>query len=299
MRPALALRSSSRERLWGAAENLALMPHASHPRRQLLALSLLPMCLSAWGEGVPLSLQVPAAQAYSRHGAYFMDLLRLALVKTGAGEPPPRFSHPSTDLPRERLRQMLQDGRLDLLWGSTSPEREAQALSVRFDLFQGANELRRLLVRAADLPALRQVRTLEALQRWRAGSGAYWSDAGILRANGFKVETASKFELLFPMLKAGRFDFIPRTREEIRDELARHAGQGFAELPGLALQYRQPLYFFVTPAKPWLAQRLQRGLEMAAADGSFDALFGAQPALQAALADQRAYRGLRLQLRAP
>ncbi|HEY0955280.1 MAG TPA: hypothetical protein VGE36_11015 [Roseateles sp.] len=274
------------------------MPHASHPRRQLLALPLLPMCLPAWGGDAPVSLQVPAAQGYSRHGAYFVDLVRLALGKTGSGEPPPRFSHPPTDLPRERLRQMLQDGRLDLLWSTTSPEREAQALPVRFDLLKGANELRLLLVRAADLPALRHVRTLQALRRWRAGSGTYWSDAGILRANGFKVETASKFELLFPMLKAGRFDFIPRTREEIRDELDRHAGQGLAELPGLALQYRQPLYFFVTPGKPWLAQRLQRGLELAAADGSFDALFMAEPGLKKALADLRAYPGRRLQLRA-
>lgn len=142
------------------------------------------------------------------------------------------------------------------------------------------------------------MRTLEALRRLRAGAGTFWSDTQILRANGFTVETTIKFDSLFRMLKAGRFDFIPRTREEIDAELAFHAGQGFAELPGLALQYRQPLYFFVARDKPQLAERLLRGLNLAAADGSFDALFMAEPGLKAALAQLRGYAGLRLQLKA-
>jgi len=149
-------------------------------------------------------------------------------------------------------------------------------------------------VRAAALPALSALRSLDALRRLHAGAGTYWSDARILRVNGFTVETTPKSEPLFRMLKAGRFDFIPLTRDEIDAELRQHAD--LAELPGVALQYRQPLYFFVAPARPQLAERLQRGLAVAAADGSFDALFMAQPELKTALALLRDYKGLRLQL---
>jgi Bacterial extracellular solute-binding proteins, family 3 len=273
------------------------MPIRSCLRRQLLVLPLAAGLPPARGASPPLTLRVPDPDAYSAHGHFYIELLKLALRKTGEAEPPPTLIHASPGLPRARLRQMLQDGQLDLLWSSTTPEREAQALPVRFDLLKGTGELRFLLVRAADLPRLREVRTLDALRQLKAGGGTYWSDVQILRANGFTVETTPKYELVFRMLKAGRFDFIPRTREEIDDELRAHAADGFAELPGLALQYRQPLYFFVSRDKPQLAERLLRGLKLAAADGSFDALFMALPGLRAGLAQLRGYTGLRLQLR--
>jgi hypothetical protein len=266
-------------------------------RRALLALPLAAALPSARGAGTPLTLRLPDANAYSAHGHFFIEALKLALSKTGDGEPAPILVHAAPDLPRPRMRQMLQDGQLDLMWSTTTPEREARALPVRFSLLKGTNELRFLLVRAADLPALRQLRTLEAVRRLRAGAGTYWSDAQILRINGFNVETAPKSDSLFRMLKAGRFDFLPRTREEIDDELQHFADQGFAELPGVALLYKQPLYFFVAPDKPWLAERLQRGLALAAADGSFDALFMAEPGLKAALAQLHDYAGVKLQLR--
>jgi ABC-type amino acid transport substrate-binding protein len=274
------------------------MPTPSCLRRQLLALPLAAALPAARGAAPPLTLRLPDPQAYSAHGEFYIEALKLALAKTGDGEPPPTLVHAAVDLPRERLRQMLVDGQLDLLWSTTTPEREAQALPVRFNLLKGTNELRFLLVRAADVPALRQLRTLDAVRRLVAGAGTYWSDAQILRANGFNVETTPKFDALFRMLKAGRFDFIPRTREEIDIELQRFADLGLAELPGVALQYRQPLYFFVARDRPQLAERLLRGLNLAAADGSFDALFLAQPGLKAALAQLRGYAGLKLQLRA-
>lgn len=271
---------------------------SSRQRRRLLTLPLAAALPAAQGAVTPLTLRLPDPKAYSAHGGFFVAVLKLALSKTAEGEPPPRLVHAAPDLPRPRMRQMLSDGLLDLMWSTTTPEREAQALPVRFNLLKGINELRFLLVRAADLPALPPLHTLEGLRRLRAGAGTYWSDAQILKANGFTVETATKTDLLFRMLKAGRFDFIPRTREEIDDELQRFAGQGLAELPGVALQYRQPLYFFVTPGKPQLAERLQRGLALAAADGSFDALFMAEPGLKAGLAQLRGYTGVRLQLKA-
>jgi hypothetical protein len=274
------------------------MPSPSRLRRQMLALPFAAALPPAYAAGPALTLRLPDPNAYSAHGNFFIEALKLALSKTGEGEPPPLLVHAAPDLPRPRMRQLLHDGLLDVMWSTTTPEREAQALPVRFNLLKGINELRFLLVRAADLPALRPLRTLEQLRKLRAGAGTYWSDAQILKANGFVVETATKSDLLFRMLKAGRFDFIPRTREEIEDELARFAGQGFAELPGVALQYRQPLYFFVAPDKPQLAERLLRGLNLATADGSFDALFMAEPGLKTALAQLRGYTGVRLQLKA-
>lgn len=264
----------------------------------MLALPLAAALSPAWGGGAPQVVHLPDPQGFSAHGSYFVELVKLALSKSAPGEPAPVLRHVPADIPKERLRQLLQEGQLDLLWSTTTPEREALALPVRFNLLKGTNELRFLLVRAADLPRLQSVRSLEALRRLKAGAGTYWSDAQILRANGFTVETTTKHDALFRMLVAGRFDFISRSREEIDTEVAQYAQQGLVEMPGLALQYRQPVYFFVSRARPELAERLLRGLNMAAADGSFDALFMAQPPLKAQLAQVRAYTGLRLQLRA-
>ncbi|RZL37117.1 MAG: transporter substrate-binding domain-containing protein [Rubrivivax sp.] len=274
------------------------MPTSTCLRRQLLAFPFAAALTPGHAAGPPLTLRLPNPDAYSAHGQFFIEVLKLALDKTAAGEPAPTLLQSPPDLPRERLRQLLQEGQIDVMWSTTTPEREAQALPVRFNLLKGTNELRFLLVRASELPRLRSLRTLQGLRALRAGAGTFWSDTQILRANGFTVETTTKFESLFLMLQAGRFDFIPRTREEIDAELQLRAGMGFAELPGLALQYRQPLYFFVSRHRPQLAERLQRGLALAAADGSFDALFMAEPGLKVALARLRAYTGLRLQLRA-
>ena len=102
-----------------------------------------------------------------------------------------------------------------------------------------------------------------------------WADLPIMEAAGLAVETSSDAENLFRMLAAGRFDAFPRGLNEASRELAEHraAYPQLAMEANRALYYPYPVYFWVRPGERALAQRIERGLRRAEADGSWRRLF--------------------------
>jgi ABC-type amino acid transport substrate-binding protein len=101
------------------------------------------------------------------------------------------------------------------------------------------------------------------------GQGAHWPDTDILRANGIKVITHTRFETLFTMLAGGRFDCFARGVSEVLYDLDSLHDHQLAIEPNLLLAYPMPSYFFVGPNDHDTAQRVQLGLERAIEDGSF------------------------------
>ena len=91
----------------------------------------------------------------------------------------------------------------------------------------------------------------------------------ILRANGIKVITHTRFETLFTMLAGGRFDCFARGVSEVLYDLDSLHDHQLAIEPNLLLAYPMPSYFFVGPDDHDTAQRVQLGLERAIEDGSF------------------------------
>ena len=83
------------------------MPPPSRLRRQLLALPFATALPSARGAGTPLVLRLPDPNAYSAHGHFFIDALKLALSKTADGEPPPTLVHAAPDLLQQIVLEML------------------------------------------------------------------------------------------------------------------------------------------------------------------------------------------------
>jgi hypothetical protein len=55
--------------------------------------------------------------------------------------------------------------------------------------------------------------------------------------------------------------------------------------PTIFLHYRVPFYFFVNKDNKAMAARVERGLKLAQADGSFDKLLNGYPAFQRALGE--------------
>lgn len=68
-----------------------------------------------------------------------------------------------------------------------------------------------------------------------------------------------------------------RSSQEIWGELNRHAKLQLAAEQTLLLHYSQPLYYFVHKENTILADRVLRGLHLAQADGSLDALLNSLP----------------------
>lgn len=214
---------------------------------------------------------------------YRWKLLELALAHAD-GAAAPALQPYAEEVTQNRGMLLLQSGAIDVVALGTNAEREAKMMPVRIDILRGIVGLRLLLIRAADQPRI------AAMDEWAMrdvmvfGLNSQWADLPILRANGFSVTTANDHENLFGMLAAGRFDAFPRGLNEAQRELDAHR----ARYPQLALEkskalyFPYPVYFWVRRENGQLARRIERGLRMALADGSFRRLFETYHALEIA-----------------
>jgi hypothetical protein len=223
----------------------------------------------------------PGAEAQAN---YFPELLRLALQKTEARDGPFDISFYPYDLtsPRRTL-ELKRHGVINIMWDGSNAERERELLPIRISLVRELNDYRVFLIRKDDAARFQALRTLADLRQLRAGAGFNWPSVDVLRHNGLPVETTINYGSLFPMLKAGRFDYMPRGVHEAWAEEKQYGPQGLVVESTIFLHYRVPFYFFVGPGNTAMAKRVERGLKLAMADGSFDKLLVGYPAFRRAL----------------
>jgi ABC-type amino acid transport substrate-binding protein len=255
---------------------------------RLGCLLLLSCCALAQAAG-PLRLTVPPFLYNDRpETVYFYKLLELALRKTEQTDGP--FSigtYPAPISPERAIEEIKKNGAINLMWNGTSPSRERDLLAVRFSLIRELNNYRLFLIRKEDQAKFDQVKNLDDLRRLSAGSGLQWPDTAILRENGLPVVTTMHYEALFPMLALKRFDYFPRGIYEVFGEADVHAKEGLVIEKTLMIHYDLPFYFFVNKGNTALADRLERGLNKALADGSFDQLMLGVPRFKRGLEEQR------------
>lgn len=218
------------------------------------------------------------ANAVSDANFYPENLLKLALKKTEFTDGRATVSYFEGPFGRERLRSLLRQGEnIDVLWSSSTPERDLELLPVKFNIMRGLNEYRVLLIREEDKEKFAQIKTLDELRQYRAGTGIHWSDTQILKTNNMPYTTSWAYEPLFKMLAAKRFDYMARGMQEIKHELIAHTDLHLTVADTIMLHYHQPIYFYVSRKNPKLADRIRRGLEMAEGDGTFERLFLSVP----------------------
>ncbi len=266
-------------------------------RAVLAALATAPLPPARAAE--PLRITIPQLPpSAQQHASYFPQLLHLALEKTRASEGPFEIRHYEQPMsgPRQ-FTELKNNGALNLIWDGSDARREAELLPVRISLLRELNDYRVFLIRKGDQVRFRSVRTLADLRRFTAGAGETWPSTAVLRANGLPVATSIGFEQLFAMLEAKRFDYMPRGVYEAWYEQTQHGGLAIEE--GLFLHYRVPFYFFTSRKNPALAARVERGLRMALADGSFDRLFRSIPSFRRSLDEIHSGRRRVLELQLP
>jgi hypothetical protein len=183
------------------------------------------------------------------------------------------------------MLEIKRNGVVNIMWDGTDAQRERELLPIRISLVRDLNDYRVFLIRKEDEARFRAVRTLEELRTLTAGGGVSWPSVEVLRHNGLKVETAINYNSLFPMLKARRFDYLPRGVHEAWAEERQHGMDGLMVEPTIFLHYRVPFYFFVSRDNRAMAERVEKGLKLALADGSFDRLLNGYPAFRRALAE--------------
>ncbi|MFG0379795.1 substrate-binding periplasmic protein [Pseudomonas sp. zbq_18] len=245
----------------------------------LLILSLsATSCLAATGE-----LRYPRAPLGEEfRPRYPLALLQLALDKAGS---PLRIKPSRHHMEQDRALLNLEQGTaVDVVWTMTSIEREQRLLPVRIPIDKGLYGWRIAFVRKTRSELLNNIDSLAELRQLRAGQGHDWPDTDILRHHGLPVEVSSSYDSLFLMLRADRFDYFPRAVLEARDELAHINASDLVMDRHLVLHYPTALYFFFARERPELAETVRQGLELAIADGSFEALFQRYHAADLALA---------------
>lgn len=260
--------------------------------KMLLACTLLAGCASSMA-AEPTSLRYfPAGPIY----AYRWKLLELALAHTQGNQPPLKLKAVAEGATQNRGMEMLLAGDLDVMALGTNDEREGKLLPVKIDMLRGIVGFRLLIIRSQDQDRITRMSAADLRQQLTFGLNSQWADVPVMQKNGFTVVTSTSYENLFDMLKASRFDAFPRGLNEAQRELdARQA-----RYPELAVEQSKaiffpfPVYFWVNKANPALAARIERGLKLALADGSFRKLFETYHASEIAALKQARRQVIRL-----
>jgi ABC-type amino acid transport substrate-binding protein len=227
---------------------------------------------------------------------YRWKLLELALAHSGDSSEPFRIVPYAEETTQNRAVSLLQSGTIDVIALGTNEERESKILPVKIDLLRGIVGFRVFLIRSADQARISQMDDVSLRTQLTLGLNSQWADLPILRANGFFVTTSSGYEVLFDMLAAGRFDAFPRGLNEAQRELdeRRQRYPQLAVEKTRALYFPYPIYFWVRKDNKALAQRIERGLKLSLADGSFRKTFEQYHAAEIAMMRREKRHVLRL-----
>lgn len=205
--------------------------------------------------------------------SYIIEVLSLAIKKSGEAYVLEKL--PGAPVPQARqIVELSQNrGNFDVIWTMTSDQRENQILPIRIPIDKGLFGWRIAFILADKINALKSVKTIDDLAKFRAGQGYLWPDTEILKHNGLPVVTGSD-DNLANMLKAKRFDYFPRPIIAIWNEQKNQKEYTDLVIDNtFILHYPTAFYFFVAPKNQKLAEVITKGLERSIADGSFDLVF--------------------------
>jgi len=207
--------------------------------------------------------------------ADLIELLSLALEKTTPEYGPYNIIPSKLPMNEKRSLAELKRGELvNVVWSSTSREKEDEFIAIRIPLRKGLLGYRIALIDTKNQFLIDEVATVADLRRLNIGQGIGWGDTEVYRANGIPILTAS-YESLFAMAAHDRFYLFPRGINEIfgEHESRRAEFQNLGIEKNLILFYPWPYYFFVNKDNSKLAERIDLGLRRMINDGTFDEIF--------------------------
>lgn len=206
------------------------------------------------------------------HGEYILDILRQAI--SYSSQPYQLQGSRSTMQQARSIYELTSSqGTVDVLWTMSTDEREAQLIPIRIPIDKGLIGWRIALLTPENVNLFKRVKTAKDLEAFTAGQELDWPDVPILQSNGLPVKTSTTYETLFTMLRAGRFDYFPRSLLEVQFEFDGPIGKNLAIDPHIVLHYPSALYFFVSPREPKMAEDIRSGLEEMIRNGSFEKTF--------------------------
>jgi hypothetical protein len=209
--------------------------------------------------------------------AYYRRLLNLALEKTVSTFGPYDIKIVPFIYIDSRLIRAVEENKVSVTWRHYQQNVSLPLRPIKIDLLKKMGDYRVFLIRENDQARFSNINSLDDLRKFRGGMGAQWPDRSVMEKNGLPLVFSVNYYNLFKMLKANRFDYFSRGIYQVQPELNVKANRGLVLEDHLMLQYSNPLFFFVNEKNTVLAERIELGLSIAIADGSFDAVFNAFP----------------------
>lgn len=212
---------------------------------------------------------------------YQVAALTLALEKTRASHGSYEVIRVKQPLSSSRALREIQTGEIINLHAAPAlvrdntltPVTEDVSLAIEIPLMGGLLGYRQLIVRKDKLEQFQQITDPEQLKTLVAGQGRNWEDVYIYRHNGYPINDDGDYLALVHMLIAQRFDYLPMSFIEVKNVLTQaETPEQLAIVDNLLLYYPLPVYFYVSKKYPQLAERLEKGLQIARDDGSLDRL---------------------------
>lgn len=215
---------------------------------------------------------------------YPLTLLDMALAASSPGYGPYRLERTRLVGSQQRIRRIVAQGDLlDITFGMSRPEIEAEMLVVPFPLMRGLLGYRLMITHPDRLAALENVKSVSELSQYVAVQGAEWTDTQVLRANHLPVITSTDYPSMFRMVQGKRVDYFPRGVAEAWTELTEPIAEGLVLNQRVVLQYPGPYYFFVSRHNPELAQRIYDGLMRLERSGELEKFVRSYPDMAKAI----------------
>lgn len=199
-------------------------------------------------------------------------ILDLALRKSGRAYDLDISSH--TLAPGRAIAQLESLGNEgNLIWGTTSAQREKELLPVRVPLFRGLLSYCYIWVRKDDVDRFSHIRTLSDLKKFSILQDPKWPTKAMFEAEGFDVRTGDLSNipemlshsradaLIFPVLETSKLNKFGAQKANL------------VRLSNVLIHLPTEHYFFVAQeGQEELHGMLYTGMKAAVADGSQEAL---------------------------
>lgn len=209
---------------------------------------------------------------------YYLDVINSALKATESTYGPYQLVFIQEQISSERKHDLLVVGdkvNVDRLVGFPNQKGPREGLiRIGLPVLNGFMGYRILLIRAEDQPRFSRIKNLEELRKLPMGFGKGW-EGHVYKYNGFSVAEPLNMTLLLKMLAGKRYHFVPLSVIEIDDHYEIDGKQVDDLVPEQTLLIYMPLpvYFYVSPEQPVLADRLTLGLKYLQENGQLDKIF--------------------------
>ena len=243
----------------------------------LVALAcFIPLRIAAADE--PLLVKYLGNNTASISEDYYLAIIDAALKATESTYGPYQLVFTLEQLSTERKHDLLVAGEkvnIDRLVGFPNQKGSRRGLTlIDIPLLNGFMGYRILLIRKEDQQRFSDIKTLDALCELPMGFSKGW-EGHVYKHNGFTVVEPLNITLLLKMLAGKRYAFVPLSAIEIDDhyEIDGTSINNLVPEQTLLIYMPLPVYFYVSPEQPVLADRLTTGLKYLQENGQLNNIF--------------------------